>query len=171
MRWTEDGGFVGHVRRVVMTHFVATTGFSAGAFLFKLRQAVDWTANGSGGNPITVADVCKLDLGGSNVSPIGSDVANSDIRIASTGALTAGTYTITDGPMGHVGGFAPAAAGSLLPGPAVLYDCQASTEPLILRDDTGLVLQAVVPGTGVWSFGLLVEFAAGFPEYGYGQNA
>lgn len=171
LRWDEgSAGTVGHIHRIVITHFTASTAFTAGDYQFKLFHATNWTANGTGGSGILQADVCKLDVGGSTACPIGSDVSGSDIRLASTVALGVGTKTLGSGPMAQIGGWATNTIGAVAMPTNVLYDCQASIEPLILRDNTGIAILAIVPATGVWRIGLLVEFGSCYSSYGFGGS-
>lgn len=163
-RYGGDAGVtIALIRKVLITHFVSTTAFTAGAFRFVLKQATGWSANGSGGTSI-VSGVPKRDARGTN------DTTLNDMRIASTAALGAGTKTLVTQMVSHAAGYVPNTVGTHLGEAGVrLFDSHTGVEPMIIGNNNGLAILATVPATGVWTFGVTVEWDEAYP-YEIGQS-
>jgi hypothetical protein len=132
------------VKRVTI-QWTTTTTFTGGqAMGFGLFAARSWLASDSGGTaigPIT----------GSNQKMRTRLVTSqvTDVRIATTGTLTAGTRTLDTQPLGQVRFHSAAATvGSLLPRTELLF-YSATDHPLILQNNEGFVIaNQVLMGTG-----------------------
>lgn len=125
------------VRRVGIG-FVTTTGFTAAqAVDFGLMFARAFTASDTGGTAIA--------LTGSNTkhrTSMGA-LTSVDCRIATTGALTAGTRTLDTNTLAQQGGYALAAtAGTTIPvGQENLFQHTADDYPLVLAQNEGFIIQ------------------------------
>lgn len=151
-RYTGPGLAV--VKRVVMSAGNAGTGFASGVANFTLFAARSFTASDTGGTAGT--------LTGNNGKLRTSfpTTGMGDIRISSTGTLTAGTRTLDTDPLGgSVVGVPTTANASLLgPGSTLLDPKNAGDYPLVLATNEGFVIQATVPATGTWSAAVYVEW-------------
>jgi len=163
-RWLKAaaGAPVGQRCRILAVYLSAAvdaTGFTAGAAQFSLKVARSWTADGSGGTDVTPAgndNKMRTSQKSSLLIPNGGK-----IRIANTGALTAGTKTLDAQAVGNVVS-AAGAAGTLMVGPlAPLYADGVTTfaTPLVLDDKEGFVVVASVPVVGTWKFGVTTFWA------------
>jgi hypothetical protein len=142
------------IKRVTMSAGNAGTGFAAGVATFNLFAARAFTASDSGGTAGT--------LTGNNGKLRTSFVTTGvgDIRIASTGTLTAGTRTLDTDPLGGVTVGVPVTANATLvaAGTTLIDPKNAGDYPLVLATNEGFVIQATVPATGTWSGSVFVEW-------------
>jgi hypothetical protein len=160
------------VRRVGLTARNLTTAFAAGVFLFELMQARSFSASDSGGSAIT--------LTGNNAkrrTSFGSSLV-TDMRISTTGTLTAGTRTLDGNAAQLIRGNVPATAVNYpfvglgcanIPGASTgaystewqnLFEMDIATEwPLVFVQNEGFIIRATVPATGTWTFDVLVEWS------------
>lgn len=160
-RWTDTDNLA-LVYEISVTGMYATTAFAAGAIDIKATKVRAWTAVGSGGTALTLTtDEAQLRTN-MDTSLVG------DARIATTAALTTGTQTldtqdlgiITTHSSGGVGAATPIIGSIYLPRTDLFNaDLVAGEYPLVLSANEGFVVRAVVPGTGVWTLGLLVKWA------------
>jgi hypothetical protein len=129
---------------------VGATAFTAGSVLFRLGKAQSWTVDGTGGSAATLTgNQGKLD------STLNAQ-ALPGVRIATTAALGAGTKTIV-ADHGGVSGGATATAGDTLVAPTDMYsDLLSVSRPIILNQNEGLIIRAIVPATGTWNFGVQI---------------
>lgn len=151
MRWSHATN-VALIQRVVLDGLIdVTTGFTAGAASIRLFTARAWTADGSGGTAMNFAgNQCKL-----RTSMAGSTAMTG--RIASTAALTAGTKTVDTQPLGQIVAAFPATANvTLIPPNILLGEDIGAQHPVVLAQNEGIVVQATVPATGTWQFGMTV---------------
>lgn len=133
------------VRRVGVG-FICTTGFTAAqSLLWGLKVARAFSASDIGGTAVALAaNNCKAR------TSLGALTSN-DCRIASTGALAAGTKTLDTNDMGITGAYALAAtAGVLLaPSPNNLLQHDSGDYPLVLAQNEGFnVMNLVAMGAG-----------------------
>jgi hypothetical protein len=83
----------------------------------------------------------------------------SDIRIASTGALTAGTRTLDTDPLAAITvGIGATANVIYIPPTTDLFVAYPGDHPLVCAQNEGFIIQATVPATGTWCFGVQVEW-------------
>jgi hypothetical protein len=138
------------LRRLRMNAWSLGTGFTAGLATFDLFVARSFTLSDSGSSPISTAS--------RNGALRGSAMASSiigDLRVASTGTLTAGTRTLDANPIETWSVAAPSGTNTPFANnsmPVVLFERLADEHPLVLAQNEGFVVQATVPATGVWGF-------------------
>lgn len=134
-----------------------TTGFTIGTGRIMLRIARAWSADGSGGAALTPAAAMEKLRTSQGNSLVGA------IRIATTAALTAGTKTLDTDPIGQAFAVLPATVNVALFGtaPISLLDQGVSgpIHPIVLAQNEGFVVQATVPATGTWVFGLTLRWS------------
>jgi hypothetical protein len=124
-------------------------GFTAGLMDFNIFVARSFTASDSGGTPGTLTG----NNGKLRTSYATTGVA--DIRISSTATLTAGTRTLDADPQGVLSISAIATAGQpMVPLIQELFRAFPGEQPLVLAPNEGFVIQALVPATGTWQFGV-----------------
>lgn len=137
------------LNRVRLTMGGLDTAFAAGQATFKLFPARSFTVSDSGGTAGT--------LSGHNGKLRASMSASglADIRIASTATLTAGTRTKDADPIaGITFGIGTAASAIYVPPNTVLFEAAPDEQPFIMVQNEGFVVEATVPGTGTWCFGI-----------------
>lgn len=129
----------------------SATAFTAGFAKVDLVPARSWTAAGSGGTAGTITG-----NNGKMRTAMGTTLVG-DIRIASTGALTAGTKTLDTDAIGQftftIGTGTSIQYANNIP---LLGEDIGPTPPLVLASNEGFVVRATVPATGTWHFGITV---------------
>ena len=144
------------VRRIGVG-LMATTGFTAAQKLdVALFVARSFSASDSGGTAIAFT--------GSNAKhrTALNTPASLDCRIATTGALTAGTRTLDANALCQQSGYALTTAGAVIaPAPANLFAHDTGDYPLVLAQNEGLVvtLPTAMGAGGVASLFVNLEFA------------
>lgn len=144
------------LRSVKMNAWAAGTAFSAGRGSFDLFIARSFTASDTTGTAITLT-------GNNNKkrTSMGTTLL-TDMRISATATLTAGTRTLDANPIGKIGISVPPTSTNynLLGGQnVVLWQRDSSDEyPIVFAQNEGFVIQATVPATGVWFFGVTTEW-------------
>lgn len=112
--------------------FIATTAFTTAQRVdFGLLVARAFTASDTGGTAIA--------LTGNNAKVRTSlaTLTSVDTRIASTGALTAGTKSLDTNHLGQIGGWVGAVGGGIAPAPNNLWSHDAGDHPLVLAQNEG----------------------------------
>jgi len=134
---------------------VDATGFTAGAAIFDMIKSTGWSGQGTGGTAVTLGAAEFLD----HTGQVPSVMAAGDIRIASTGALGAGTKTLaTNAQAGAVA--SAGAAGQVILYPAdILYVDGPDYTPFTLKQNEGFSLRATVPATGTWKAGVQIVWS------------
>jgi hypothetical protein len=154
MRWTHATNLV-LIKRLTLSIAADTVAFTAGAGLFNLFVARSFSVSDTGGTGITpTGNQNKLRTTGMGTTLF----ASGDIRISSTGTLTAGTRTLDSNPVGSLAVGCPATAGVLILAPFPIWDTRPGEHPILLAQNEGIVLQASVPATGTWKFGIKVDW-------------
>lgn len=142
------------VKKVLLSAGDTGTAFAAGAITFNLFVARSFSANGSGGTAGTLTGnngKLRTSMSQAMSTPI------ADIRISSTAALTAGTWTLDTDPCGGITTSIDATAGRPMVAPGTeLLRALPGEYPLVLANNEGLNLQATVPATGTWVFSVSV---------------
>ena len=148
-RWTSTTklAFIKHI------HFhaaVDTTGFTAGTLIFNLFKATAFTVAGTGGGTLTLTgNNGKMKTTGMPASAV------AEIRVATTAALGAGTKTLLDTAHSTiVTGVGTAAGQDLLNDHELTHVHFEGDHPIVLEANEGIVIQATVPATGTWKFGV-----------------
>lgn len=141
------------LKRVIISVGTDSTAFTAGAAIFKMFVARSFSVMDTGGGTIlpTSNDV-KLR------ATMGSAAGFADIRISSTATLTAGTRTKDGQSMGAVVAGIPNVAGNPILTPSALLEVKPGEHPLVLVQNEGIVIEATVPATGTWKFGVNIEW-------------
>lgn len=169
MRWV-DATRVCVIQEVQVLEFRnITTAFAAGVYQFNLIRSTAWSADGTGGGVVSVADP-QLQV---RAAAMGPSLFSTGFRLATTAALGAGTKTLDTLSMGacfgNVGS-TPAIAEYFIPkgggatgtgGPGVaLYapDSGNSEHPIVLVTNEGISVRATVPATGPWIASFLVKW-------------
>lgn len=169
LRWADATRAI-LIRRLSLVAMTLGTAFTAGQVLFELMAARTFTASDTGGTsilPVTNSQKKRTSFGTTLIT---------DLRIASTGALTPGTRTLDGNPHNAIRAFVPATqvnypivgGHTIVPGASTvafdlewrdLYNHKGSKWPLVFVQNEGLILRATVPATGTWEFGVLLEWA------------
>lgn len=153
-RWT-DGTRLGVVQKVVLDGLSGSaTAFAAGFGNVRMMAARSYTGASSGGTAGTLTG---------NNSKLRTSMGTTligDIRIASTAALTAGTFTADTDPMGQISLSFGTAVSVQYANQVVLFGEDVGPEhPYIAAQNEGFTIQATVPATGTWQFGVSCRWA------------
>lgn len=141
------------LRRVRISAWTTTTGFTAGLMEFDLYRVKSWTAADTGG----VTDTLTGDNG--NMRSAMPSSALSEIRHSSTATLTAGTRTVDSQPIDLMVVTAPTTANTLGVSRGLVFEkTGAADHPYVMAQNEGFLIQATVPATGVWSFSIVPEW-------------
>jgi hypothetical protein len=145
-----SASFVALIRRIKFSAWTLGTGFAAGIGLFDAFVARGYTAEDTGGTLAALAgDIGKL-------STLGMVTTTSQLRVASTAALTVGTRTLDGVALDTLMGNAPTTAQTLMITKQELFE--EADHPLKLGTSEGLIIQATVPATGLWQFSVNVAW-------------
>jgi hypothetical protein len=134
--------------------FVTTTAFTTAQGLdYQMLRANSFTASDSGGTALFTAGQNKHRTGFTNIT------SAPDIRISSTGALTAGTRTLETASMGIAGGSSTAVGTSMQAADLFRYD--SGDYPLVLAQNEGFVVTngIAMGAAGVIRLQVSMEFA------------
>jgi len=156
-RWT-DATRLALIQRVLASAYVVATITTSVPFDLAAYFARSFTASDSAGTAITVSTGQKLrtSMGASLVG---------DMRIASTGLLTAGTRSLDTYPLGRIAGTSGTVVGTQFFGansPLALIDAvQAQTHPVVLAQNEGIIVQSPLagPATGTFTVLVVIEWA------------
>jgi hypothetical protein len=163
-RWT-DTTHLAVITEISVTGMRATTAFAVGAIDLKATVARAYTVDGSGGTALEFGGDSNIDNAALRTNM--GDSLVGDLRVATTAALTAGTASLEANDIGHItthssGGWSAATPiiGSIYLPTTTLFkaDFNDGSYPLVLAQDEGFVVRAVVPATGVWNLGMLVKW-------------
>jgi len=158
-RWTSTD-YIALIRSVRIDGFRCSTAFAAGDIDIKLVVARSWTVDGSGGTAVTVSapngQLRRVDP----ASAVGS------IRISSTAGLSAGTKSVDPTAQGQIlthssagwNSATPIIGSIYLPNTYLLDPKIGVKEPLALFANEGIGIRFTVPATGVWAFGVTVQW-------------
>lgn len=153
-RWT-DATRVCVVERVICDGLAGSaTAFTAGFAKLDLLAARSWSADGSGGTAATITG-----NNGKLRTSHGTTLLGA-ARIASTGALTAGTKTLDSQGLGQVSFSIGTAASAIYvqPNTYLIGEDIGVQHPLVLAQNEGFVIRATVPATGTWQVGFTVHW-------------
>lgn len=162
-RWNNSQNYA-LIKRIRVAASVSTTYFAAGVPVeLALVRASAWSAAGTGGTAIAPVALLKAQSTMPN-----SRLTAGDARIATTGALGAGTKTLETAPMGLAMAYGPSAApnGTIMQLTELFgAPIDAGAHPLVLAPAAsaataeGFVITAIVPATGTWALAVNVEWA------------
>jgi hypothetical protein len=134
--------------------FVTTTAFTTAQGLdYQMLRANSFTGSDSGGTALFTAGQNKHRNSFTNIT------SAPDIRISSTGALTAGTRTLETAGMGIAGGSSTAVGTSMQASDLLRYD--SGDYPLVLAQNEGFVVTngIAMGAAGVIRLQVSVEYA------------
>lgn len=153
-RWS-DATRLGIVRRLTVDGMGGSaTAFTAGFGKFDVLPARSFTGNGSGGTVGTFTG-----NNGKLRTAMGTTLVG-DIRISSTAALTAGTWTLDTDPIGQYSfTIGTTISAQYLNQAALLGEDVGPEHPFVAAQNEGLNLRATVPATGTWQFGVTCAWA------------
>lgn len=170
MRWVDATRFCVIQEVEVLEFRNIAAAFAAGPYNFNVIRSTAWSADGTGGNAVGVADP-QLQV---RAAAMGATLFSTGFRLATTAALGAGTKTLDTLPMGacfgNVGS-TPAIAQLYIPtgAPVTGYggrgiellhpDIGAGEHPVVLAQNEGISIRATVPATGTWIASFLVKWA------------
>jgi hypothetical protein len=135
------------IQGIFLDFYVQTAYTNAQGIGNSVYFARSFTSNGSGGTAITTTQTLDQALdskqitGTSGASQGQSQIfaGNGDMRIATTAALGAGTYTLDDQPLyTFIGG--ATGLGVCTNNPDLIFGQQDATNPLTLRYNEGIVI-------------------------------
>jgi hypothetical protein len=149
-RWT-DATRLAVVERVTFDGMGSIVAFAAGVASFYTTAARGWSADGSGGTPITLTGSNQKQRTSFGTTLVGA------ARVSSTAALTAGTKTLDSQDFGQAVGGVTATAGAGL-APQSMMDVLGLGYPLVLAASEGFVIRATVPATGTWTAGFTIHW-------------
>lgn len=140
------------IRSVVMSMSEGLAAFATGRCNFDLFVARSFTVSDSVGTAATLTG-----NNGKKRTSMGTTLL-TDLRIANTVTLTAGTRTLDTMPIGNV-----QVSNKVIETNSgtnqVLWQRDSSDEyPVVLAQNEGLIIQATVPATGTWFFSVKIEW-------------
>lgn len=150
------------IQEIEIDGMYATTAFAAGGIALEAFIARSFTAeNGTpGGTALTITG------NEANLRTSMGAISLGVIRIASTAALGAPTWTLDTQPIGRIhthssGGVGSATPiiGSIFLPKTTLFKADPFEHPIILAQNEGVAILATVPGTGVWLAGVRMKWA------------
>lgn len=170
MRWVDATRFCLIYDIEVLEFRNITTAFAAGVFNLTVHRSTAWSADGTGGGAVSVADP-QLQV---RSAAMGASLFSTGFRLATTAALGAGTKTFDTlamgGCYGNVGS-TPAIADYIIPkgggtGPVsgdgvkiLKPDIASGEHPIVLATNEGISIRGTVPATGTWIASFLVKWA------------
>lgn len=170
MRWVDATRFCVIFEVSVLEFRNITTAFAAGVYQFNVIRSTAWSADGTGGGAVSVADP-QLQV---RAGTMGASLFSTGFRLATTAALGAGTKTFDTLSMGacfgNVGS-TPAIAEYFIPkgggatgtggmGVELMHpDIGNGEHPVVLEQNAGISVRATVPATGTWIATFLVKWA------------
>lgn len=143
------------IEEVVIDELAAlgTAFATAGSVTVQLTTCTGFTAADSGGSSLTGSAVVAY------LDPSYSNSVFTDLRVATTAALTAGTRTVTAN-VAQVAGYSAGGANEKLFVGRTMHDWNR-LGPIVLRADAGFLLRATVEATGVWG----AKISVGWSEW------
>lgn len=163
--WWNSTTKIALVKRVELEGVIATTAFAVGQVLYTLKIARGFSAenNTPGGTALTVTGSDQRIATPDATSAVGV------VRISSTAALAAPTWTLDDNPVGSINSHSSAGVNAATPiignqyigvdGVLFNADVAGGDKPIILHANEGLALNVTTPGTGVWTASVGMKWA------------
>lgn len=153
-RWG-DATRLGVVQKVTIDGLSGSaTAFTAGFGSLRMFQARSFTASDTGGTAGTLTG---------NNSKLRTSMGTTlltDLRMSSTAALTAGTRTLDSEAVGQISLTFGTATSVQYLNTTVLFGEDVGPEmPIVCAQNEGFVIQATVPATGTWQFGVSTRWA------------
>lgn len=153
-RWG-DASRLGVVQKITLDGLSGSaTAFTAGFGNVRLMLARSFTASHTGGTAGTLT-------GNNNKlrTSMGTTLL-TDVRIASTAALAGGTVTLDTDPAGQISlSFGTAVSVQYANTVPLLGEDVGPEMPFVCAQNEGFTIQATVPATGTWQFGVSTRWA------------
>lgn len=153
-RWTSTTTNA-QIQNITFSAVTAGTAFAAGVGIFSAAIARSWSVQGTAGTGVTIGTSNKR-----RTSFASSNAVAGDIRVATTGALGAGTKTIDTNSFAQlIGNTGTATTGQIVPTDTIFWS-RPNTDayPIFLTNTDGIVIRATVPITGTWTFAVGVDW-------------
>lgn len=132
----------------------SATAFTAGFGSLRMFFARSFTASDSAGTALTITG-----NNGKLRTSMGTTLF-TDIRASATAAVTAGTRTLDTQPTGQVSLTFGTATSVQYLNPTFLFGEDAgAVHPMVFAQNEGMAVQATVPATGTWQFGITTQWA------------
>lgn len=150
------------IKEISIDGMYATTAFAAGGIALEAFIARGFTAeNGTpGGTALTITG------NNANLRTSMAAIGLGVVRISSTAALAAPTWTLDAQPIGRIHTHSSGGVGSATPiigsiylPKTELFKADGSQYPIVLAQNEGIAVLATVPGTGVWLAGIRLKWA------------
>lgn len=162
--WWTSATKVALIRKVELEGVIATTAFAVGQVLYQLNIARAFSAeNGTpGGTSLTISGPNQ------RLSSPYASTAMAAVRIATTAALGAPTWTLDANPVSTINSHSSAGTNAATPiignqyiadGQLFNSDIAGGESPIVLHANEGLAIQVTVPATGVWIAGVNMKWA------------
>lgn len=153
-RWG-DATRLGVVQKVVLDGLAGSaTAFTAGFANVRIMPARSFTASNTGGTAGTLTG-----NNGKLRSAMGTTLL-TDVRISSTAALAGGTLTADTDPIGMYSMTIGTGVSVQYANSVVLFGEDVGPEmPYVCAQNEGFQVQATVPATGTWQFGISTRWA------------
>lgn len=154
-RWGNDDGKIALVHRVQVSLASLATGFTAGIGKIAIVAARAFSASDTGGAAVTLT----TNNGKRRTNGMGTSLV-TDMRIATTAALGAGTRTLDAQDMG-CRLFAVSTGTNFvhLPTVDVLAPAFDGDYPQVLEHDEGVIVRVTLPATGTWQACVQVDWS------------
>lgn len=156
-RWTNPSALA-VVHKIALEGMGSIVAFAAGVAIFRVTTARSWTADGGGGTAATMTTNNGKVRTSHATSGLGGSPVQGTARIASTGALTAGTKTLDAVDMGACVAGIAATAGAGVNNNNMFIDEGGAEHPIVLAANEGIVIRATVPATGTWTAGFMIDW-------------
>lgn len=142
------------VPNAIRFSFATSLAFAAGVQRFEAYVARSYSASDTGGTALTLTT-----HNAKKRTSFGTTLL-TDARISATGTLTAGTRTLDANPFSSIvlGSIASNPNPPAFPQIPIYVRDTDDQCPLIFAQNEGFVIQANVPATGTWFFGVQVDW-------------
>jgi hypothetical protein len=141
------------IKKIQFSAAAGATAFSAGFCAFRFWIARSFIANDTGGSsflPTGNMNKLRANMGTSLVT---------DFRVSQTAALTGVSRTKDNNPFAILVAGIPAVVGQqIVPPGTMVWDRRPGEFPLVLAQNEGIVVEASIPGTGVWGFTMNLDW-------------
>lgn len=144
------------IKRLAVSMTALGTAFTAGVGRLDLFVARSYSAADTGGTAVNIGAGKQKYRTSFGDSLIGA----SQIEIANTGTLTAGTRTLDTQALSQIVFGVTTATNAVMLATANLLqrDQGAADWPLVLAQNEGVVIQATVPATGTWQLQVMLDW-------------
>lgn len=157
-RWADSSRFA-LIKRVVLSVGSDATAFTGGTCVFNLFRVVSFSVGDTTGRTdcTPTGNQNKLRVTGQGTTLL----TNNSICISTTAAISGGTLTTPDtNPLAtNVVGIVATAGTIILTPQYPLFEQRPGEHPLLLAANEGFMIQATVPISGTWKFGVKTDWS------------